>query len=102
MAGEEDNFRLTVGSYSGNAGDSLSYNNGMSFTTKDRDNDQSYLNCAKYYGGAWWHKECTYSNLNGRCQGQDGVLLTGIKWCHWKMNWSPIEKTEMKVRKSQP
>ena len=99
VASEVDNFRLSVGSYSGNAGDSLSYNNGMSFTTKDRDNDQSNLNCAKYYGGPWWHKECTYANLNGRYQDKHGDLITGVKWYHWKMSWSPIKKTEMKVRK---
>ena len=43
---EKDNYRLHVKSYSGTAGDSISYQNGMQFTTKDRDHDKSTSNCA--------------------------------------------------------
>ena len=41
----------------------MGYNNGMKFTTFDKDNDKwSEGNCAASYGGAWWHKIC--SNVN--------------------------------------
>ena len=33
------NYRLTIGTYSGTARDSLEYLNNMAFSTKDRDND---------------------------------------------------------------
>jgi len=48
----------------------LDYNNKMPFTTVDRENDAwSTDNCAKYFGGGWWHGSgcfqvcptCTYS-----------------------------------------
>ena len=41
-------YTLTVSGYEGNAGDSLSYHNGMKFSTKDNDNSAS---CGRYYKG---------------------------------------------------
>ena len=65
--GENENYRLHVSSYSGTAGDSLSYQNGMEFSTKDRDNDKSIGgNCALGYHGGWWYNECHHCNLNGK------------------------------------
>ena len=47
------NYTITLGGYSGDAGDSLSGHNGRKFTTKDRDNDQvGDGNRAVIYSGA--------------------------------------------------
>ena len=60
-------YRLHVGSYYGNAGDSLEYHGGQRFTTKDKDHDMyNYGNCAEKYGGGWWFHNCYHSNLNGQ------------------------------------
>ena len=58
-------YTLTTNSYSGNAGNSLQYSNGMKFTTKDRDNDKWPKNCAGHHSGGWWYKSCTNAALNG-------------------------------------
>ncbi|MCL4125629.1 UNVERIFIED_CONTAM: hypothetical protein GTU68_014665 [Idotea baltica] len=59
-------YRLKLGDYTGDAGNSLSYHNNESFSTKDADNDSDdYQNCAETRQGAWWYNGCTDSNLNG-------------------------------------
>ncbi|XP_017465766.1 PREDICTED: fibrinogen C domain-containing protein 1-like isoform X3 [Rhagoletis zephyria] len=56
---EEDYVLRTLGNYTGNAGDSLKYHEGSKFTTFDRDNDANPAgNCAEFFRGAWWYKEC--------------------------------------------
>jgi len=64
VSNEAFNYAIQVSGYSGNAGDSLWYNNGAMFTTYDRDNDQRSYNCAASRGGGFWHKACTYCGVN--------------------------------------
>lgn len=57
---EQNQYRLkSLGAYSGNAGDSLTYHKGSKFSTKGHDNDQHPdFNCAEKFMGAWWYKAC--------------------------------------------
>ena len=54
------NYQLSISGFKGNASfDSFSSHplNGMPFTTKDKDNDKSSVNCAKDQvgnAGGWW------------------------------------------------
>ncbi|XP_046861519.1 ryncolin-4-like, partial [Xenia sp. Carnegie-2017] len=80
---ENKKYQLSLGKYSGNAGDSLSYHNGMAFSTKDSDNDKSGRSCATDYKGAWWYKSCHYSNLNGHYY-RGAYSGSGVNWYHWK------------------
>lgn len=66
VGSEAEKYKLTVGKFSGTAGDGMTENNGMKFSTMDQNNDLfTYLNCASFYKGAWWFKMCGWSHLNG-------------------------------------
>ncbi|XP_035778205.1 ficolin-2-like [Anopheles albimanus] len=65
IASESEQYRLTIGNYSGTAGDSMAYHKDMKFSTKDRDNDMYTYNCNENCKGAWWYNNCCNSNLNG-------------------------------------
>jgi ficolin len=61
-----DGYRLSIGGYSGTAGDSLASLDRMKFTTRDRDNDfRANLNCAEFTKGGFWYYSCTMAPLNG-------------------------------------
>ena len=94
-------YRLTVGGYSGTAGDSLAYHNGYRFTTRDNDNDPySSYNCAHIRTGAWWYHQCIHSNLNGRYFKASPEYAKGIIWNSWKNAHISLKFTEMKTRRN--
>ncbi|NWY66654.1 FGL1L protein, partial [Erithacus rubecula] len=77
IEGEESQYRIRVGLYKGNATDALTLDteaylhDNQKFTTKDRDNDNYFMNCAKLElngipGGGWWYDACAGANLNRR------------------------------------
>ncbi|XP_077983174.1 microfibril-associated glycoprotein 4-like [Glandiceps talaboti] len=101
ISDETDNYRLDIGSYSGDAGDSLSGHQEMQFTTRDMDNDRrSTINCATLCTGAWWYNNCHYANLNGQYLGTESTAeyATGVVWSEWKGFVYSLKHTEMKIR----
>ncbi|KAM9547429.1 fibrinogen C domain-containing protein 1 [Salvelinus alpinus] len=95
----EDGYPLTIADYSGTAGDSMLKHNGMKFTTKDQDNDHSENNCASFYHGAWWYRNCHTSNLNGQyLRGQHTSYADGIEWSSWTGWQYSLKFAEMKIR----
>nr|KAF6434666.1 tenascin C [Molossus molossus] len=91
-------YKLRVEGYSGTAGDSMSYHNGRSFSTFDKDTDSAITNCALSYKGAFWYKNCHRVNLMGRYG--DNNHSQGVNWFHWKGHEHSIQFAEMKVRPS--
>ncbi|CAC5416514.1 unnamed protein product [Mytilus coruscus] len=81
-------YKLTIGGYSGNAGDAFaaSNHNGNKFTTPDQDNDKYKANCASYgsrVGSGWWFNSCesvcfTLSYTNNK-EGLTGESLIQIR-----------------------
>ncbi|NXD83896.1 TENN protein, partial [Halcyon senegalensis] len=96
IASGRDRYRLSVGSYRGNAGDAMTYHNGWKFTTWDRDNDVALSNCALTHHGAWWYKNCHLANLNGKYG--ESKHSEGVNWEPWKGHEFSIPFTEMKIR----
>ena len=73
---ESQYYRIHVGGFSGDLCDVMNIDdyggikaqNGMNFTTYDRDNDRyENNNCALHVsiGGGWWFNHCAYFTLNG-------------------------------------
>ena len=92
------NYRLNIAGYTGTAGDSLVWHNGMQFSTKDRDNDpRTGGNCASIHQGAWWYNKCHVSNLNGLyLSGQDSH--GGVNWWHFSERHFSLKFAQMKLR----
>ena len=102
VSGASLNYGLTVGAYSGTAGNALK---SAAFSTRDRDNDESDgFNCASHVSsGGWWlgssGSDCGESFLNGPYNNGSLVQhLKGIMWVPWKGNTSSLRKTEIKIR----
>ncbi|XP_031573025.1 fibrinogen C domain-containing protein 1-like [Actinia tenebrosa] len=100
VSSEPNKYRLSLGTYSGTAGDSLSGHRNAPFSTKDRDNDaHSSGNCAVSYKGAWWYTSCHGSNLNGLYHhGVHKSYADGVNWKTWKGYYFSAKRAEMKIR----
>ncbi|KAK2152876.1 hypothetical protein NP493_2397g00002 [Ridgeia piscesae] len=99
IGAEIEKYKLTIGTYSGTAGDSLTIHHGFSFSTRDRDNDAGGSHCAQEYKGAWWYRSCHHSNLNGLyLRGHHDSPADGIEWFAWHEHHYSLKKVEMKLR----
>ncbi|XP_074025350.1 uncharacterized protein [Leptinotarsa decemlineata] len=100
---EADYYKLEIDGYEGNAGDSLNDpwygSNNSPFSTYNRDNDRSSLNCASMLKGGWWWKSCG-RGLNGLYLNdpQDLTARQGIVWFRWK-GWDyTLKKSVMMIK----
>ncbi|XP_078356670.1 ficolin-2-like [Oculina patagonica] len=100
VTSERTKYKLSLGSYSGTAGDSLSRHRGAPFSTKDQDNDTwKSGQCAVACKGAWWYVYCNDSNLNGLYHfGKHSSGSDGVNWDHWKGSRYSAKRAEMKIR----
>ncbi|XP_051261657.1 tenascin-N isoform X3 [Dicentrarchus labrax] len=96
IAPVKQKFKLTIGKYSGTAGDAMTYHQGRPWTTIDSDNDIALSNCALAHRGAWWYKNCHLANLNGNWG--DSRHSVGVNWKPWKGHLTSLDFTEMKIR----
>ncbi|KAI4889768.1 hypothetical protein NFI96_015758 [Prochilodus magdalenae] len=98
---ESESYRLRLGTYQGNAGDSLTTHNGKQFTTLDRDKDAFSGNCAHFHKGGWWYNACGQTNLNGvwysggvyRSKFQDGIF-----WADYGGGFYSMKTVRMMIR----
>ncbi|OCT87533.1 hypothetical protein XELAEV_18021227mg [Xenopus laevis] len=89
-------YQLSVGIYSGTAGDAFRVGNsnqdGSYFSTKDKDNDNCntckigdtrFTSCSRYQSNSgWWFSSCGNANLNGqwRPQGNNVGWASSVYW----------------------
>ncbi|XP_072176407.1 ficolin-2-like [Diadema setosum] len=86
-------YRLHVGGYLGDTGNSMGLHNGAAFSTSDRDDTG---NCASQFRSGWWFKTCYWANLNGPYNF--GKKTHFITWNNWKGRNLHLKSTEMKMR----
>nr|KAG5701873.1 hypothetical protein BaRGS_014938 [Batillaria attramentaria] len=104
ITGSSDNYRLMLnpGSYSGNAGDSLSYSRGRPFSTHDANRDRCsdrYFNCARTWHGAWWFDCCFSAHLNGEYKPSSATAYSeGILWENFRGFHYSLKFAEMKLK----
>ncbi|KAK9975437.1 hypothetical protein ABG768_023478 [Culter alburnus] len=99
---ESDGYKLHVSGFvNGGAGDSLSYHNGIQFSTFDKDQDlQGSENCALKWGGGFWFKGCYHTNPTGQyLWGKDNgsTLYIAANWYYWKKNYKSLKAITMKI-----
>ena len=98
---EGQKYKLTLGAYSGTAGESLSsHSDGSFFTTVDRDNDQNGRDCAvTTFKGGWWYRNSHGVSINGLYEGgPTSSRGTGVTWTKYKGPFYSLKKTEMKIK----
>ncbi|KAK7079758.1 cell surface pattern recognition receptor signaling pathway [Halocaridina rubra] len=99
VASSSEDYKLGVGGYSGDAGDSFTRHNGRGFETTDH---QSMDECANTYKGAWWYSLCHDSNLNGQyLYGEHNSYADGVNWRSWRGYYYSLKFTEMKIRRKR-
>ena len=91
---ESTSYKLYLSGHSGNVVDYLSYSSGASFSTNDRDNDQSSGHCAIMHKSGWWMKSCFNVNLNNFYSDSQHPSTEFIYW----YGLPGIKFTEMKIR----
>ena len=99
------NYKLSINGYTGKAGDSIAGQhslNGMMFSTFDRDNDKRashLLSCVRDRLGAWWHKACGHSSLNGYYYRGGVDNFKGVKWSTFRSQGDySLKYTQMRLR----
>ena len=74
-------------------------NSGMSFTTRDQDNDANGKNCADNRG-AWWFKTCHFAHLNSLYLDESNSSYgDGVNRYHWKGHTYLLKVTSMMIRR---
>ncbi|XP_052072296.1 fibrinogen-like protein A isoform X3 [Mytilus californianus] len=104
IGGVFSNYKLSIGGYSGTAGNILEKNSNKPFSTKDKHNVKfKDLDCAKYDGGPWWFTEeidCTWTNLNGEYSKEKSDDFHGIYWLHEPtLDILTLKQTTMMIRR---
>uniref|UniRef100_A0A8K9WX60 Thyroid hormone receptor interactor 10 n=1 Tax=Oncorhynchus mykiss TaxID=8022 RepID=A0A8K9WX60_ONCMY len=98
---ENYGYTLRLGTYvDGGAGDSLSYSNGMKFSTYDKDQDTWGDQCARRYMGGFWYGACAHANPNSLYapHPETSFIYVSVYWQHWKGANYSLKSISFKIR----
>ncbi|XP_065923905.1 ryncolin-4-like isoform X1 [Magallana gigas] len=99
VGSESQKYKLTVGGYSGTAGDSLAHQNGMKFSTKDQDNDKGdKQHCGVNFQGGWWFEDCEQAYLNGPYLNSAKITSISINWYAFGNEHRALRRASMMIR----
>ena len=74
--------------------------NGMRFSTFDKDHDASISSCAQLFKAGWWYASCHNSNLNGLyLNGSHSSHADGIEWRTWHGYYYSLKTAAMMIKK---
>ncbi|XP_067312809.1 microfibril-associated glycoprotein 4-like [Pseudorasbora parva] len=104
VGSEATGYKLHVSGFvDGGAGDSLSYQHGMKFTTFDKDQDlwEGGSCASKWSMGGFWYNNCDHTNPTGLYYWgkDDGTLVTTVNWYYWKNARKSLKSITMKIRR---
>ena len=99
---ESGNYTLHLGAFmlgtAGHGGACVDTGNmnGMQFTSYDRDNDLSGINCASTRHGAWWYNSCDKANFNSILHTDS--TYTENRGIEWDTKRQVIHQTRMQIK----
>lgn len=106
VAGEAENYTLTLGAYTGGeGGDGFLVSNGMGFSAKHVDRDLSPRhNCALTHKGGFWYSNCLRVHPTGRYYvggAYNSAFNDGMQWRSWRAHdnfWYSMKTITLKLR----
>ncbi|CAC5396778.1 Fibrinogen-like protein 1,Fibrinogen-like protein A,Tenascin,Ryncolin-4,Angiopoietin-related protein 1,Ficolin-2,Tenascin-R,Ficolin-1 [Mytilus coruscus] len=97
---ESTKYTLSLGSYTGTAGDSLSYQNGMKFSTYDQDNDAyNGVDCVARDHAGWWYNMCHNVNINGLYKKGKSNKHNVVSWNSARGPYYSLKFVRMMIRR---
>ncbi|XP_071837599.1 fibrinogen-like protein A [Apostichopus japonicus] len=101
ISDESQEYTLRLGSYSGDAGDALSFHKDYPFSTRDNDNDaldypSSYENIAAQEQGGWWHRNYPLSGYVSSLNSAEWYPES--LWHTEEVGMAQINYSDMKIR----
>ncbi|XP_076030158.1 fibrinogen-like protein 1 isoform X1 [Oratosquilla oratoria] len=95
----DDKYKLTLGTYTGDAGDSMTVSNGSKFSAFDQDNDKGSGNCGATLGAGFWFNNCYLTLPTGEfLRGKYERTKKGVIWHSWHGYSYSLKSLYFKIR----
>ncbi|XP_073823686.1 uncharacterized protein [Musca autumnalis] len=101
IGSEEEKYAITeLGSYTGDAGNGMSWHKNRKFSTIDEDNNAGNLHtCPETFKGGWWfHDPCYSGHLHGPYRSKEDSNTWGVSWDPWRKWNVSLKYAAMMIR----